>query len=181
MKISKLNKLAGVFFALAVVSTSTFAQGWGNQNRSNKTQAGTNCINRITDLTEQQKSEIQALQVKHQEEMTVLREKRRSTTDIQTKNTIRDEMLGNKVAHQDAVKSLLSSDQQKQYNLIQAGGGLHLNRNSATRAGSGNRGNGFRQGRGDNRMPDCPRLGQGKQGNNARFTNCTGSGRRGRI
>lgn len=178
MKISKLQKFAGVFFALALATTTLFAQGYGNRNRVNNNQNVT-CLEQISGLTEKQKTKIQEMEQKHQKEMVELRNSRRSTVDAIEKNEIRGEMLKKVQAHQTAVKSLLTADQQAQYNNLhaqrnnyQGNRGKNRGQNFAGNNRSGNRGNragygnGYRGNRG-NSGKGCHgnRGGKGKNGN----------------
>jgi Spy/CpxP family protein refolding chaperone len=117
MKTSKLTKLAWALFALAVTSTTLYAQGWNNGKQAgygwNKT-----CLNQISDLSDEQKTKINALNETHQEKMAKLRTKRQSTTDAIEKSEIRTTMLKNVKAHRDEVKSLLTAEQQKKYDQL---------------------------------------------------------------
>jgi hypothetical protein len=136
MKLSKLTKLAWVFFALAVTSTTLFAQGWRNGKQAGNG-LNNNCINQVSGLTDEQKTKIDVLNETHQVKMGELRTQRQSTIDAIEKSEIRTTMLKNVKAHRDEVKSLLTAEQQKEYDLLQARGNY----------GNG-RGNGNFQGRG---------------------------------
>lgn len=139
MKTSKLTKLAWVFFALAVTSTTLYAQGWNNGKQAGN---GWNniCLNQISGLNDEQKTKIDGLNETHQAKMAELRTQRQSTTDAIEKSEIRTTMLKNVKAHRDEVKSLLTTEQQKEYGLLQA------------RRNNGNsRGNANFQGRGQGR------------------------------
>ena len=129
MKTSKLQKLAWVFFALVLTSSTTFAQGWGNRNRVINTENRQVCLETITDLGDDQKTAITGLQQEHLERMAELRAQRRSTRNVDEKNQIGEEMDKEKLAHQNEVKDLLTDDQKAQYDAIQANGGLHLYQN----------------------------------------------------
>ena len=150
MKISKLQKLAGVFFALALGTTTLFAQGSGNGNRVNNNQNG-NCLQQISGLTEKQQTEIQTMEQSHQKEMAELRDNRRGTVDAIEKNEIRGEMLKKVQAHQNAVKNLLTADQQKEYD------NLHAQRNNY----QGTRGRNHGQQFANNNRGGCQRNGAG--------------------
>jgi len=139
MKTSKLTKLAWVFFALAVTSTTLYAQGWRNGKQAGNGQ-NNNCINQISGLNDDQKTKIDVLNETHQAKMGELRTQRQSTTDAIEKSEIRTMMLKNVKAHRDEVKLLLTAEQQKDYDLLQARGNY----------GNG-RGNGNFQGRGQGR------------------------------
>lgn len=142
MKTSSLKKIAWVFFALALSASTAFAQGGRQGNRNANQQKGT-CLNYISDLTEDQQSQINALNEKHMGAMDELRTKRRSTGNAVEKSEIRTEMLKSVETHRNAVRSLLTEDQQKRYDQLQANAGTGRNQN----VGRGN-GNGGKRGRG---------------------------------
>lgn len=120
MKKSKLIQFAGVCFALALTTTTVFAQGWRNGNRACAGQ-GYTCINQISGLSDDQKTKIDGLNETHQAKMAELRTQRQSTTDAIEKSEIRTTMLKNVKAHRDEVKSLLTAEQQKQWENLQPG------------------------------------------------------------
>lgn len=143
MKKSKLTKLAGVFFVLAITTTTLSAQGWRNGNRSFNGQNNT-CTKQISGLTNEQKTKLDGLNETHQAKMGELRTQRQATTDAIEKSEIRTTMLKSVKAHRDEVKSLLTAVQQKEYDLLQV------------RGNNGNgRGNGNFQGRGKGKG-NCP-------------------------
>lgn len=119
MKVSKLQKFAWVFFALALGTTTLFAQGWRNGNRTfvQNNQIAP-CLTQISGLTEEQSAKIAELNENHQTAMTELRNERRSTVDPIEKNEIRGKMLKNVKAHREEVKNLLTEEQQKQYDQL---------------------------------------------------------------
>jgi hypothetical protein len=121
MKISKLKKLAWVFFALALTTTSLFAQGWRNGNRPANGQ-NNNCVNQISGLNDEQKTKIDGLNKSHLEKMTQLRIQRQSTSDAIEKSEIRTAMLKNVKANRDEVRSLLTAEQQKEFDTLQQRG-----------------------------------------------------------
>ncbi len=156
MKVSKLQKFAWVFFALALATTTVFAQGYRNGNRGNNNPNGT-CLEQISGLTEKQKTEIQELEQNHQKEMAELRDSRRGTVDAIEKNEIRGEMLKKVKAHQESVKNLLTADQQKEYD------NLHSQRNNY----QGNRGRNQNQQFARNNRGGCGNgYGNGNRGSN---------------
>jgi len=140
MKISKLVKLAGVFFALALATTTIFAQGYGNRNNKNWQQEAV-CLDQISGLTEYQKAKIQELETSHRASMDELRTERRSSANAD-KDEIRNEMLKKVEAHQAEVKNLLNESQQKEYDL------LHYQSNNR-RSSSQNSEQGYRSNRGN--------------------------------
>lgn len=158
MKISKLQKFAWVFLALALGTTSLFAQGWRNGNRTFvQNNQEIYCVEVLTNLTDDQVSSITELEDKHQETMDELRNQRRSTVDLDEKDKIRENMLENVVAHRSEVKNLLTEEQQKEYELLQL------------------RGNKFRNQRAINQRGNRSSLGNGRQG----FTGSSRGGWRG--
>ena len=181
MKLSKLQKLAWVFFALALTTTTVFSQGWRNGNRYYQNQNG-NCLNYITDLSEKQQKQITEMEEKHQKEMAELRVKRRSSFDAIEKNEIRGEMLKKVEAHRNSVKNILNEEQQKQYDQLHAYGFYGRGQNFAYQNGIRNfqgRGNlsggrGFVRG---NRGGQCYANGNGSGRGAGRF--CRGNYRGG--
>jgi len=183
MKTSKLINVAWVFFALVLTTTSVFAQ---RGRRANAVQNNQNlpCLVQISDLSEDQKESIKELEVDHQKKMAELRIERRSIVNAVEKSEIRTEMLKNVEAHRNEVKSLLTEEQQAQYDQLQASVGY--GRNQGFRQGRGNanlnrqgRGNGnagFRgQGNGCGNRVYARGQGQGrgnKNGNQGRRGNC---------
>ena len=121
MKTSKLQKLAWAFFALTLTATTVFSQGRNNGNRNFQNQ-DVPCLEQISDLNEQQKTQITAMEKSHQETMDKFREERRSTNNSIEKNEIRGAMLQSVETHQNSVKNLLTENQQKQYDLLHASG-----------------------------------------------------------
>jgi hypothetical protein len=147
----KTKKFALILIALMLGTTTIFAQGWRNANRPDYNYGygpGT-CLTVLPDLTEDQKARITELETTHQEAMVELRVKQRSTYEPIEKNEIRGEMLKKVQLHREKVKNLLTEEQQKQYDLLQArnnygGRGFAPGR----RGGRGQAGYGGRGGRG---------------------------------
>jgi len=140
MKISKLQKFAGVFFTLVLGTSALSAQGWRNWDRAFvQNNERITCVNYISGLSDDQVKAITGLETKHQEQMDVLRDKRRATVNWEEKDLIREEMLENVVAHRDEVRKLLNGDQQKEYDLLQLRGNNFRNQRV---------GYGYAQGRG---------------------------------
>ncbi|HDR52045.1 MAG TPA: hypothetical protein ENN90_10590 [Mariniphaga anaerophila] len=118
----KTGKFAIALIALMLGTSMIYAQGRRNFNRPGYGYGygpGT-CLTVLSDLTEDQKAKITALETAHQETMAELRVKQRSTYEPIEKNEIRGEMLKKVQAHRNEVKSLLTEEQQKQYDLLQA-------------------------------------------------------------
>ena len=139
MKTRSLRKLAWVFFALSLTTTTVFAQGWRKGNKIQNTQ-NLPCITQISNLSEEQVASIEKLEASHQEQMDELRTERRSTTDAVEKSEIRTKMLKSVEAHKKEVKALLNEEQQNQYDQLQANGNGRYQKYTPAR---GNRGTGF--------------------------------------
>ncbi|WP_346858969.1 hypothetical protein [uncultured Draconibacterium sp.] len=183
MKTSNLQKLFWVFFALIVTTTSVYAQGRRNVNRIQDNQ-NLPCVTQISNLSDQQVTEIEKLEAGHRETMEELRTQRRSTIDAVEKSEIRTEMLKQVQTHQNDVKGLLTADQKAEYEQLQNNGGLYKNqryaqnnrgRNSAGNYGRQNcvgcRGNGNNVAAGQNgqRGNNCIQRGGNGNRNNGNF------------
>jgi hypothetical protein len=147
----KTGKFALVLITIMLGTTTIFAQGWRSANRPgyNYNYGPGTCLTVLPDLTEDQKAKITELETTHQKAMVELRIKQRSTYEPIKKNEIRGEMLKKVQAHREEVKNLLTEEQQKQYDLLQArnnygGRGFVPGR----RGGRGQAGYGGRGGRG---------------------------------
>jgi hypothetical protein len=129
MKISKMTKIGGVLFILTLATTTLFAQR-GFRNRYYLPDYNVmSCINQISRLTEDQKTEIRELEIQHQKEMDALRAERRSTIDLDEKGLIREEMLEVREEHLNQVKKVLNEEQKAQFEQIQSAGTLHKYQN----------------------------------------------------
>ncbi|MCF6358408.1 MAG: hypothetical protein L3J54_11435 [Draconibacterium sp.] len=155
MRTTIFKKLTLVIVIAAAVSTTTFGQRCNNASRFANNQATftqPTCINQITDLTDKQVTQIQDLENKHQTEMDKLRTQRRSTIDVTEKDKVRAEMDKKVLAHQSEVKSLLTEDQQKQYELLHTSANPNYAQGRQYyRGGAGNRQSFRGAGRGYNR------------------------------
>jgi hypothetical protein len=165
MKFSKLNKLAGAFFALVLGTSTLFSQGrqyrymWEN-NVQQKT-----CINQPDGLSDQQKKTIDELRDKHFSAMAELHDKRQSATETEVKTSIRDEMLESILSFRKAVYNVLNPEQQKQFDLI------HLKKEFSKK---GNSGMNFC-------MENSPSRGNGICKRNRNFNGNNGANHRGRF
>lgn len=171
MKISKLQKFAGVFFALALGTTTLFAQGMGNGNRAfAQNNKRITCTDYISGLTDEQVASITELETTHQKMMNELRDKRRATVNWDEKDLIREEMLENVVAHRGKVKKLLTEEQQKEYDMLQLRGNNFRNQRAGYANGRGY-GYGNRQGFGPGNRGGC-RANRCGRGNAQYYRNC---------
>ena len=112
------------------------------------------CIYTISNLTEDQKAGIRQLDTDFQKQMADYRTQRQSTTNPDTKQTIREKMLTTRAEHQKSVNALLNPEQQKEYAAWQQTRQNNRN-NKANRQGRGKgkgatAGNGQGQSRGGN-------------------------------
>ncbi|WP_167616235.1 Spy/CpxP family protein refolding chaperone [Maribellus sediminis] len=180
MKTRSLRKFAWVFFALVLTTATVFAQG---RRRANTAQNNQNlpCLTQISNLSDQQKAEIEKLETDHQKAMADLSKQRRSTTDAVGKSEIRTTMLKNVEAHRNEVKALLNENQQLQYDQLQASAGYGKNQSNQGRGnanfkrqGSGNGNTGIRgQGNACGNHTYARGQGRGKRvGNQGRQGNC---------
>ncbi|MEE4286913.1 MAG: Spy/CpxP family protein refolding chaperone [Mariniphaga sp.] len=145
----KTNKFAFILIALMLGTTTVFAQGWRNANRPGRNIEPGTRMNILLDLTEEQQAKIEELRTAHLDAMTELRVKQRSTFDPIEKNEIRGEMLKKVKAHRNEVKSLLSEDQQKKFDVLQNAGFNRGGRVACRQGGQrGQAGYGGRGGRG---------------------------------
>jgi Spy/CpxP family protein refolding chaperone len=145
----KTNKFAFILIALMLGTTTVFAQGWRNANRPGRNIEPGTRMNILLDLTEEQQAKIEELRTAHLDDMTELRVKQRSTFDPIEKNEIRGEMLKKVKAHRNEVKSLLSEDQQKKFDVLQNAGFNRGGRVACRQGGQrGQAGYGGRGGRG---------------------------------
>mgnify|MGYP001025394182 FL=1 len=128
---------------LMLMATQSYAQRGNRGNRMNR--AGT-CYQNIPNLTEQQSQQIQELRTAHLNTMTELRQERRSTTDWDQKEVIREKMLQKQQSHKNQVRALLNDEQKSWFD-------ANYQRYQNNRAGRGNgtRGSGGRGTRGGNR------------------------------
>lgn len=137
MKTSKLIYVVGGFFVLMLAATTAFGQGRGTGNRHYQEQSA-GCVYSIAGLTEKQQEQVEKMQNKHQEVMAELREKRRSTINEIEKSEIRTSMLKKVEAHRKAVRSVLTEEQQKEYDQLPAYGNYGRNQNLGRGRANGN-------------------------------------------
>ena len=156
MKISRFNRVIGIFFALMVtVGVAVSSNNLDGKNRNIASQES--CIQSISGLSEYQKGKITSMEIKNQSAINDLQEKRRSAVGKTQKDEIRKQMDKQIESHGNAIKTLLSADQQKQYIQFQSNEGNQNFQGQKQGAGKGNgrvnssngRGNGSGSGRGN--------------------------------
>ena len=111
MKTQTIKKLG---FTLLLSSAMLVSFARGNHQHNNANNEG-DCITAISGLTQDQVSQINALEEAHQEKMDALRTERRSTSDNDEKVTIRARMIEQRDAHRDAVMQLMNDEQKQVY------------------------------------------------------------------
>jgi hypothetical protein len=108
-----MKKLIIPMIMLLITGASSLSYGQGrNRSCSATDQPG---YTQLTGLTDQQIAQIKEKQQAHQSAMTGLREKMRSTTDQNDKQKIKTEMDQLKTSHKQEIRSLLTADQQKEF------------------------------------------------------------------
>jgi len=149
MKISRFNRFAGIFFALIVTAgVAVSSNNLDGKSRNNALQGS--CIQSISGLSEYQKGRITSMEIQNQSAMTDLQEKRRSASGKTQKEEIRKQMDKQVESHGNAIKTLLSADQQRQYIQLQSNGGNSTIQGQKQGAGKGRgKGNGSGSGRGN--------------------------------
>lgn len=146
MKTSRLNRFAGL--CLALILTAGVAVSGNNPDGKgrNSAVAQQTCIHSISGLSEYQKGRIIAMETQNQTVLNQLQEKQRSATEKDKKKEFKKQMDKQAENHRNAVTSVLSADQQKQFLQFQTFG---ANQNTQSqKQGMGN-GNGQRKGSGN--------------------------------
>jgi len=172
MKISSLKKIAGVFLALVLGTSTAFSQGRRCRYPDN---SGTNqrlFINRIDNLSEKQSTDINTVIKTHQETMSELYKKNQAVADPDQRLANRIEQLQAIRKHRNSIREILTADQKKQMDLNyrnqnynRRGGGFGYRQCNVT-------GYRNRQGSENNYLPrsgrnsrgfNCPRTGYGNR------------------
>ncbi len=110
------------------------------------------CINSISGLSEYQKQRITSMESQNQTVINDLQKKRRSATEKTQKEEVKKRIEKQAETHRNAVTSVLSADQQKQFLQFQTNGGIqnHQGEKQGMGKGSGHgNGNGSGKGRGN--------------------------------
>ncbi|HCY40580.1 MAG TPA: hypothetical protein DHV48_04385 [Prolixibacteraceae bacterium] len=150
MKTSRLNRVAGLCLAfILTVGVAVSSNNPDGKGRNNAVVQQT-CINSISGLSEYQKGRIVAMETQNQTAMNELREKQHSVDGKSQKEEIKKQMDKQIETHRNAVTSVLSADQQKQFLQFQVNGGIPNNQNQKQGMGKGaGHGNGSGKGRGN--------------------------------
>ena len=153
MKTSRINRVAGTFLALIVTAgVAVSSNNPDGKSRNNSPQQ--TCVNLISGLSEYQRERIVAMEVQNQTVMNDLRERQHSASGKAQREEIKKQMekqIGN---HGNAIKTVLSADQQRQYIQFQSNGGNPNSQGQKQGGGMGagkgsGRGNGSEGGRGN--------------------------------
>ena len=152
MKTSRLNRFAGILIALTLTSGVAISSNNPDGKEKNNGMAQQTCLNSISGLSEYQKERITAMETQNKTVLNDLQEKRRSATEKSQKEEIRKQTEKQAEAHRNAVTSVLSADQQKQFLQFQTNGGIQNHKGQKQGMGKGNghgKGNGSGKGRGN--------------------------------
>ena len=152
MKTSLLNRFAWLCLALILSAGSAVSSNNPDGKDRNSEVTQQTCINSISGLSEYQKGRIVVMETQNQKVMNELREKQRSSTEKDEKKEIKKQMDKQAENHRNAVTSVLSADQQKQFLQFQTNGGIqnHQGQKQGMGKGSGHgKGNGSGKGRGN--------------------------------
>jgi len=143
MKTSRLNRVAWLCLAfILTVGVAVSSNNPDGKGRNNAV-AHQTCINSISGLSEYQKGRIVAMETQNQ---TAMNEKQRSADGKTQKEEIKKQIEKQAETHRNAVTSVLSADQQKQFLQFQTNGGIQ--NHQAEKQGMGKR-NGQGKGRGN--------------------------------
>jgi hypothetical protein len=150
MKTSPLNRFAGLCLALILTAGVAVSGNIPDGKGRNSAVEQQTCINSISGLSEYQKGRIIAMETQNQTVMNELREKQRSATEKDKKKEIKKQMDKQAENHRNAVISVLSADQQRQFLQFQAYGANQnaQSQKQGARKGLG-KGNGSGGGRGN--------------------------------
>lgn len=152
MKTSRIYRVTGL--CLALILTAGVAVSGHNPDGKEKNNGRTlqTCIPSISGLSAYQNERITAMETQNQTALNALQEKRRSATEKTEKEEIRKQTEKQAETHRNAVTSVLSADQQKQFLQFQTSGGIQTNQSQLQGKGKGNgqgKGNGSGKGRGN--------------------------------
>jgi len=105
---TKLNRTKNLILVLILLTGATQSYAQRGRNMSN-------CCQNIPNLTENQKTQIEALQSNHFEKIAELRQERRAKTSTSNKAGIRKKMLQERQEHREEIGKLLTEDQKAYY------------------------------------------------------------------
>lgn len=152
MKISRLSRVAGLCLALILAAGVAVSGNNPDGKGRNNAVVQQTCINSISGLSEYQKGRIVAMETQNQTAMNELREKHHSANGKSQKKEIKKQMDKQDETHRNAVTSVLSAEQQKQFLQFQTNGGKPKPHGQKQGMGKGNgqgKGNGSGKGRGN--------------------------------
>jgi len=150
MDTSRINRVAGLCLALILTAGITVSGINPDGKGRNSAVAQQTCINSISGLSEYQRGRIIAMETQNQTVMNELREKQRSAEGKTQKEEIKKQMEKQIETHRNAVTSVLSADQQKQFLQFQTYGANPNHQGQKQGAGKGlGKGNGSGGGRGN--------------------------------
>jgi hypothetical protein len=147
MKSSLLNRFAGLCLALTLTAgVEVSGNNPDGKGRNNALQES--CINSISGLSEYQKERITVMEIQNQTVVNELREKQHAASGKTQKEELKKQVDKQAENHGNAIKTLLSADQQKQFIQFQSQGSKPDSQGQKQGAGKG-KGNGSGSGRGN--------------------------------
>ena len=149
MRTNLLNRFA--WLCLALILSSGVAVLSNNPDGKSRNKAlQESCINSISGLSEYQKERITVMESQNQTLVNALREKQHTASGKTQKEVLKKQMDKQAENHGNAIKTLLSADQQKQYIQFQSQGSKPDFQGQKQGAGKGKgNGNGSGSGRGN--------------------------------
>ena len=147
MRTNLLNRFAGLCLAL-VLSSGVAVLSNNPDGKSQNKALQESCINSISGLSEYQKERITVMEIQNQTVVNELREKQHAASGKTQKEELKKQVDKQAENHGNAIKTLLSADQQKQYIQFQSQGSKPDSQGQKQGAGKG-KGNGSGSGRGN--------------------------------
>lgn len=139
MRKKQLNVVMIVLSVMLMATTSTFAQR-GNRATTNS------CCMDIPGLTEQQKTQITALEQQHQKDMQAMRDARRKSGSYADRDAYQAAIDKKVSDHRNSVRNLLNTDQKTFFDNLQAQGGQGRNQQTNMRRGNAQQRGNFNRG-----------------------------------
>lgn len=152
MKTNPFFRFAGILIVFICTTGATASGIYPDGKGRNQANLQPSCINSISGLSEYQRERITSMEVQNQTAVKALQDKRQAATDKNQKEEIKKELEKQALNHRNAITSVLSADQQKQFLQFQSNGGTPGNHPSRQATGKGNgRGKGNGSGKGNGR------------------------------
>ncbi len=150
MKTNLLNRFAWLCLAFTITAGVAVSSNNLDGKDRNNVVAQQTCINSISGLSEYQKERITAMELQNQTVVNELREKQQAASGKAQKEELKKQMDKQADNHGNAIKTLLSADQQKQFIQFQSNAGKPTSQGQKKGSGKGNgKGNGTGSGKGN--------------------------------